>query len=68
MVPLWKKNKKDVTDEELEKFYKDKFSDYEKPFTSLLFKQDIAIFKYLCASSTISFVTNNIIKGEKNME
>ena len=45
MVPLWKKNKKDVTDEELEKFYKDKFSDYEKPFTSLFLNVD-GIVKY----------------------
>ena len=45
MIPLWKKNKKDVTDEELEKFYKDKFSDYEKPFTSLFLNVD-GIVKY----------------------
>ncbi len=45
MVPLWKKNKKDVTDEELEKFYKNKFSDYEKPFTSLFLNVD-GIVKY----------------------
>ena len=45
MVPLWKKNKKDVTDEELEKLYKDKFSDYEKPFTSLFLNVD-GIVKY----------------------
>ena len=35
MVPLWKKNKKDVTDEELNKFYKDKFMDYEDPEFSM---------------------------------
>ena len=45
MVPLWKQNKKAVTDEELEKFYKDKFSDYEKPFTSLFLNVD-GIVKY----------------------
>ncbi len=45
MIPLWKKNKKDVTDEEMEKFYKDKFSDYEKPFTSLFLNVD-GIVKY----------------------
>ena len=40
MVPLWKKNKKDVTDEELNKFYKDKFMDYQDPAISLFVSVD----------------------------
>ena len=40
MVPLWKKNKKDVTDEELASFYKDKFGEWEDPFTSLFINVD----------------------------
>ena len=43
MTPLWKKNKKDVTDEELSSFYKEKFSDYEDPLISLFVKVDGAI-------------------------
>ena len=35
MVPLWKKNKKDVTDGDLNKFYKDNFMDFEDPLLSL---------------------------------
>ena len=35
MVPLWKKNKKDVKDEDLNKFYKDNFMDFEDPLLSL---------------------------------
>jgi len=31
MVPLWKKNAKDVSDEEYNSFYHDKFYDYEAP-------------------------------------
>ncbi|MBQ2640247.1 MAG: molecular chaperone HtpG [Bacilli bacterium] len=31
MVPLWKKNKKDVSDEEYDNFYMDKFNDFDKP-------------------------------------
>ena len=31
MVPIWKKNKGSVTEEEYENFYKEKFYDYEKP-------------------------------------
>ena len=35
MVPLWKKPKKDVTTEELNNFYKEKFNDFSDPFTSI---------------------------------
>ena len=31
MVPIWKKNKKDVKDEEYDNYYIDKYYDYEKP-------------------------------------
>ena len=31
MIPLWKKNKNDVTDEALDDFYMQKFYDFEKP-------------------------------------
>ena len=31
MVPIWQRAKKDVTDEEYEAFYRDKFYDYNKP-------------------------------------
>ncbi len=31
MVPLWKKNSKDVENDEYDNFYMDKFNDYEKP-------------------------------------
>ena len=31
MIPLWQKNKKDVTREEYLNFYRDKFFDYEEP-------------------------------------
>ena len=31
MVPIWQRAKKDVTDEEYENFYRDKFYDYNKP-------------------------------------
>ena len=35
MTPIWKKNKKDVTEDELNEFYQNKFNDYEKPLMSL---------------------------------
>ena len=31
MIPLWKKKKQDITEDEYNSFYIDKFSDYEKP-------------------------------------
>lgn len=31
MIPIWKKNKKDVKEDEYNNFYVDKFYDYEKP-------------------------------------
>ena len=40
MIPLWKKNKNEVTDEDLNEFYKSKFSDYENPLTSLFVRVD----------------------------
>lgn len=37
MIPIWKKNKKDVTDEEKNEFYKNKFNDYDDPLISMFF-------------------------------
>lgn len=35
MIPLWKKNKSDVSKEQLNDFYKQKFQEFEDPLTSL---------------------------------
>lgn len=35
MLPIWKKNKSEVSDEELNNFYKTKFMDYQDPITSI---------------------------------
>lgn len=37
MIPLWKRNKKDITEEEYNSFYSDKFFDYDKPLDVLHF-------------------------------
>ena len=59
LVPLWKRNKKDITDDDYNTFYSDKFFDYEKPirvihnslegvisFNSLLYIPSHAPFNY----------------------
>ena len=35
MVPIWQRDKKDVTEEEYETFYRDKFFDYNKPLRTI---------------------------------
>ena len=40
MIPLWKKNKNEVTDDDLNEFYKSKFQDFENPLTSLFVRVD----------------------------
>ena len=35
MTPIWKKNKGDVTQDELNQFYKSKFNDYENPLINI---------------------------------
>lgn len=35
LVPIWRRNKKDIKKEEYETFYSDKFFDYEKPLTHI---------------------------------
>lgn len=35
MVPIWQRNKKDVTQEEYENFYHEKFFDFEKPLATI---------------------------------
>ena len=45
MVPLWQRSKKDVTDEEYESFYREKFFDYQKPLKTI----------HISAEGTVSF-------------
>ena len=35
MLPIWKKNKSEITEEELNNFYKSKFMDYQDPISSI---------------------------------
>ncbi len=40
MVPIWQRNKKDVTDEEYNTFYREKFFDYQKPLKVISFSAE----------------------------
>ncbi|MFA6861608.1 MAG: molecular chaperone HtpG [Bacilli bacterium] len=40
MVPLWKKAKSEVTDKDLNDFYKNRFDDYEEPLLSMNIKAE----------------------------
>lgn len=40
MVPIWQRNKKDVTQEEYESFYREKFFDYNKPSKVISFSAE----------------------------
>lgn len=80
MVPLWKKNKSDVTDEDYENFYMDKFSDYDKPlkvitssvegmcsYKSLLFIPSHAPFDYYSQEykKGLNLYSNGVLIMEK---
>ena len=45
MIPLWQRPKKDVTDQEYESFYREKFFDYNKPLRTI----------HTSAEGTVSF-------------
>ncbi len=67
MVPLWKKNKNDVKDEDLNSFYKQKFQDYEDPLLSLFVKVDGTVtydsLLYIPAHAPYNLYSDNYEKG-----
>ncbi len=67
MVPVWLKAKKDVTDEEYDGFYKDKFFDYEKPLAHIPISVEGAVtykaLLYIPAKAPYDFYTKDYKKG-----
>ena len=67
MVPLWQKNKKDVTEEEYNSFYREKFFDYEKPLSVLHFSVEGAVtykaLLYIPGKAPYDFYTKDYKSG-----
>ena len=67
MVPLWQKNKKDVTEEEYNAFYQDKFYDYNKPLRVSHFSAEGQVsFKallYIPSKAPYDFYTKDFKRG-----
>ena len=67
MVPLWQKNKKDVTQEEYLNFYRDKFFDYEEPVGIIHIAVEGAVtykaLLYIPAKAPYDFYTKDFKSG-----
>ena len=67
MVPLWQKNKKDVTEEEYNTFYRDKFYDFNKPLRVIHFSAEGQVsFKallYIPSKAPDDFYTKDFKRG-----
>ena len=52
LIPIWKRNKKDISEDEYNTFYYDKFMDYEKPITRIIIlknmKKDYNYIQMVC--------------------
>ena len=67
MIPLWQKNKKDVTREEYLNFYRDKFFDYEEPVGIIHIAVEGAVtykaLLYVPAKAPYDFYTKDFKSG-----
>ncbi len=67
MVPLWRKNKNEITEEEYNNFYKSKFGDYENPAKTIhMYVEGASTFHalmYIPAHAPFNFYTRDYEKG-----
>ena len=67
MVPIWQRSKKDVTDEEYETFYREKFFDYNKPLRIIHSSAEGSVsFKallYIPGKAPYDFYTKDFKRG-----
>lgn len=69
MVPLWKKNKNEITTEEYNKFYKDNFYDFTDPLKTIhVSVEGMANYKallFIPSKASYDYYTKNFEKGLK---
>lgn len=67
MIPLWKKNKKEITEDEYNSFYTEKFMDYEKPLKVIHSKTEgqatYDALLYIPSHAPYDFYTKEYEKG-----
>ena len=67
MVPLWKKNKNEITDEEYNEFYMSKYHDWESPLKHIHFKVEgnieYSALLYIPSKTPMDFYTKDFEKG-----
>ena len=67
MLPIWQRDKKDVTEEEYETFYRDKFFDYNKPLRTIHYNVEGNVsFKallYIPGKAPYDFYTKDYKRG-----
>ena len=67
MVPIWKKDKKKITEEDYNNFYTDKFFDYEKPLKVMHFKIEGNVnfnaLLYIPSHAPYNYYTKDYEKG-----
>ena len=67
MVPLWQRAKKDVSEEEYESFYREKFYDYQKPLTHIHVSAEGSVsykaLLYVPAKAPYDFYTKDFKAG-----
>ncbi len=67
MVPIWQRNKKDVSEEEYDSFYRERFMDYNKPLRTVHVSAEGAVsFKallYIPGKAPFDFYTKDFKQG-----
>lgn len=67
MVPLWRKNKSEITDEEYNKFYREKFYDYNEPLAHIHAKAEgtatYDALLYIPSQAPMDYYTKEFEKG-----
>ncbi len=67
MIPLWKRNKSELKDEDYDNFYMEKFFDFEKPLAHIHIKAEGSVcynaVLYIPAKVPMNYYTKNFEKG-----